>query len=65
MPAKTEGDMFFKSKAPEREKNAAANGAEVMRRMVQQQSVVEQVTAVPKARTGSCIGSDMSIVGNI
>jgi len=61
--------MFFKSKAPEKDKNAAANAAEVMERMAQQQhSVVEQVAAtppVPKAGTGSCIGSGMSIVGNI
>jgi cytoskeletal protein CcmA (bactofilin family) len=61
--------MFFKSKASEKDKNAAANAAEVIGRMVQQQlSVVEQVAAsppVPKAGTGSCIGSGMSIVGNI
>ena len=61
--------MFFKSKAPEKAKNAAANSAEVMERMVQQQhSVAEQAAAsppVPKAGTGSCIGSGMSIVGNI
>jgi len=61
--------MFFKSKAPEKDKNAAANAAEVIGRMVQQQhSVVEQVAAsppVPKAGTGSCIGSGMSIIGNI
>ena len=30
MPAKTEVDMLFKSKAPEKDKNAAANAAEVM-----------------------------------
>src|SRR6266699_655915 len=71
MPGKTEVDMLrrFKSKAPEKDKNAAANAAEVMGGMVQQQhSVVEQVAAtplVPKAETASCIGSDMSIVGNI
>jgi cytoskeletal protein CcmA (bactofilin family) len=69
MPAKPEVDMFFKSKAPEKAKNAAANSAEVMERMVQQQhSVAEQVAAsppVPKAGAGSCIGSGMSIVGNI
>jgi predicted acyltransferase (DUF342 family) len=69
MPAKTEVDMFFKSKAPEKAKNAAANSAEVTERMVQQQhSVAEQVAAsppVPKAGTGSCIGSGMWIVGNI
>jgi hypothetical protein len=35
---------MFKSKAPEKDKNAAANAAEVVRRTVQQQqhSVVEQ-----------------------
>src|SRR5260370_41795241 len=33
MPAKTEVDMFFKSKAPEKDKNAAANAAEVTERM--------------------------------
>jgi cytoskeletal protein CcmA (bactofilin family) len=69
MPAKTEVDMFFKSKAPEKDKNAAASAAEVTKRMVEQQhSVVEQVAAsppVPKAGAGSCIGSGMSIVGNI
>src|SRR6516225_9635538 len=68
MPA-AEVDMFFKSKAPEKDKNAAANAPEVMARMVQQQhSVVEQVAAsppVPKAGTASCIGSGMSIIGNI
>jgi|SRR6516162_9605076 len=61
--------MFFKSKAPEKDKNAAANAAEVIGRMVQQQhSVVEQVAASPpvtKAGTGSCIGSGMSIIRNI
>ena len=61
--------MFFKSKAPEKAKNAAANSAEVTERMVQQQhSLAEQVAAsppVPKTGTGSCIGSGMSIVGNI
>src|ERR1700730_16533839 len=69
MPAKTEMDMFFKSKAPEKAKNAAANSAEVTERMGQQQhSVAEQVAAsppVPKSREGSCIGSGMWIVGNI
>src|SRR6516164_4118128 len=69
MPARTEVDMFFKSKAPEKDKNAAANAAEVIGRMVQQQhSGVEQVAASPpvtKAGTGSCIGSGMSIIGNI
>jgi cytoskeletal protein CcmA (bactofilin family) len=54
----------FKSKAPEKDKNAAANAAEVVERTVQQQhSVVEQAGARPGS--GSCIGSGMSIVGNI
>jgi cytoskeletal protein CcmA (bactofilin family) len=61
--------MFFKSKALEKDKNAAANAPEIMGKMVQQQhSVVEQLAAsppVPKAGTASCIGSGMSIVGNI
>jgi cytoskeletal protein CcmA (bactofilin family) len=69
MPAETEVDMLFKSKAPEKDKNAAGNAAEVMRRAVQaQRSVVEHAAARPpmtKAGTTSCIGSSMSIVGNI
>jgi cytoskeletal protein CcmA (bactofilin family) len=75
MPAKKEADMLssFKSKSPEKDKNAAANAAEVMERessreMAQpQRSVVEQATPEPttKAGMGSCIGSGMSIVGNI
>src|SRR5947208_8414343 len=61
---------MFKSKAPEKEKNAAANMDEVVARTVQQQhSVVEQPPArrepATKAGTNSCIGSGMSIVGNI
>src|SRR5262249_244207 len=57
--------MLFKSKAPEKDKNAAANADEVTGGMVQQQhSVVEQVAAtplVPKAETASCIGSGMEV----
>src|SRR5438046_8154551 len=61
---------MFKSKAPEKEKNAAANMDEVVARTVQQQhSVVEQPPArrepATKAGTNSCTGSGMSIVGNI
>ena len=60
----------FKSKAPENDKNAAANAAEVVGRVVQpQRSVVEQTAPRPepttKAGTASSIGSGMSIVGNI
>src|SRR6266478_3545955 len=70
MTAKTGVDMFFKSKAPEKDKSAAANTAEVLARTVQpQRSVVEQAAARPEpttsAATRSCIGSGMSIVGNI
>jgi hypothetical protein len=66
MPGKTEVDMLrrFKSKAPEKDKNTAANATEVIGGMVQQQhSVVEPVVArppIPKAGTDSCIGSGMS-----
>jgi cytoskeletal protein CcmA (bactofilin family) len=65
---------MFKSKAlekdPEKDKDAAANAAEVVGRTVQQQqSVVEQPPPrrepTANAATRSCIGSDMSIVGNI
>jgi len=60
---------MFKSKAPERDKDVAANAAEVVGRTVQQQqSVVEQPPPrrEPTANAArSCIGSGMSIVGNI
>jgi cytoskeletal protein CcmA (bactofilin family) len=61
----------FKRKAPEKEKdkNAAANAVEVMGEMEHsQRSAVEQDGAGPepaKAGMASCIGSGMSIVGNI
>ena len=71
-PAKKEVDMLnsFKSKAPEKDKNVTANVAEAIGNMAQpQHSVVEQAAArlepTTKAGTASCIGSDMSIVGNI
>jgi len=61
---------MFKSKAPEKDQDAAANLAEAVGRAVQQQhAVVEQPPARPgpttNAATRSCIGSGMSIVGNI
>jgi cytoskeletal protein CcmA (bactofilin family) len=60
----------FKSKASEKDKNATANAADAIGKMAQpQHSVVEQAAAglepTTKAGTGSCIGSGMSIVGNI
>src|SRR5215470_10261604 len=66
MPVKAEVDMLFKSKAPEKAKNAAANAAEVVGRTVQphDQSWARSEPTT-KAGTGSCIGSDMSIVGKI
>src|SRR6266545_3900799 len=68
MPGKTEVDMF-KSKAPETDQSMAANLEEVVGRAVQQQhSVVEHPLGrepMTKSGTSSCIGSGMSIVGNI
>jgi cytoskeletal protein CcmA (bactofilin family) len=68
MPGKTEVDMF-KSKAPEKDQSTAANLEDVVAKAVQQQhSVVEHPQGrepIPKAGTSSCIGSGMSIVGNI
>ena len=54
----------MKSSAPEKDKNAAANAAEIMGRTVQPH---DQAGSDPttKAGTASCIGSDMSIVGKI
>jgi cytoskeletal protein CcmA (bactofilin family) len=69
IPAKIKGvDMLnsMKSSTPEKDKNAAANAAEVMGRTVQSH---DQAWARPapttKGGTASCIGSDMSIVGKI
>ena len=62
---------MFKSKAPEKDQDAAADLVEAVGRAVQQQPpVVEQPPARPGPTTtnagpSSCIGSGMSIVGNI
>src|SRR2546430_16301170 len=68
MPGKPEVDMF-KSKAPEKDQSTAAKLEEVVGRAVQQQhSVVGPPRGgepMTKAGTSSCIGSGMSIVGNI
>jgi cytoskeletal protein CcmA (bactofilin family) len=61
---------MFKSKTLEKEKDTAANVTEVVASTVQQQhSVVEQPSPrrepTTNAATSSCIGSGMSIVGNI
>ena len=53
-----------KSGAPEKDRNASVSAAEVMGRVVpHDQSSARSSTT--KAGTASCIGSDMSIVGNI
>jgi cytoskeletal protein CcmA (bactofilin family) len=55
-----------KSGVPEKDKNAAANAAEVMGRTVQPHDQAwGRSEPTTKAGTASCIGSDMSIVGNI
>jgi len=61
---------MFKSKAPDKDQNAAPTVAEVVGRPAQQQhSVAEQPPPkrepTTNAATRSCIGSGMSIVGNI
>jgi cytoskeletal protein CcmA (bactofilin family) len=61
---------MFKSKTLEKEKDTAAKVTEVVASTVQQQhSVVEQPSPrrepTTNAATSSCIGSGMSIVGNI
>jgi cytoskeletal protein CcmA (bactofilin family) len=60
---------MFKSKAPENDQSTAAKLEEAVGRAVQQQhSVVEHPSGrepMTKAGTSSCIGSGMSIVGNI
>ena len=58
--------MFFKSKAPEKDRNAAANATEVMGRTVQPHDQAwARSDPTTKAGTASCISSDMSIVGKI
>jgi len=54
-----------KSGVPEKDKNAAANAAEVMGRTVQPHDQAWARSEPTKAGTASCIGSDMSIVGKI
>src|SRR5499426_4557693 len=61
---------MFKSKAPEKDKDTAADAAEAVERALQQQHpVVEEPPPrrhpATNAGPSSCIGSGMSIVGNI
>jgi cytoskeletal protein CcmA (bactofilin family) len=56
----------MKSGAPENDKSAAANAPEVVGRMVQPHDQAwARLEPTTKTATASCIGSDMSIVGNI
>ena len=57
----------MKSSATEKDRNAAANAPDVMGRVVQphDQAWARSEPTTTKAGTASCIGSDMSIVGNI
>jgi cytoskeletal protein CcmA (bactofilin family) len=55
----------IKSSAPEQDKTAAANAAEVLAGTVQPHDQAWASSEPTKAGTASCIGSDMSIVGKI
>src|SRR5262245_66692397 len=55
-----------KSGAPEKDRNASVSAAEVMGRVVQPHDQAwARSEPTTKAGMASCIGSDMSIVGNI
>src|SRR5262249_23485710 len=61
---------MFKSKAPEKDKDVAANAAAVVGRTGKQQRLFlnqppPRREPMTNAATRSCIGSDMSIVGKI
>jgi cytoskeletal protein CcmA (bactofilin family) len=55
----------MKTDVPEKDKNSAANAAEVMGRTAQPHDQAWARSEPTKAGTASCIGSDMSIVGNV
>jgi cytoskeletal protein CcmA (bactofilin family) len=54
-----------KSGVPEKDRNASISAAEVMGRVVPHDQTRARSEPTTKAGTASCIGSDMSIVGNI
>jgi cytoskeletal protein CcmA (bactofilin family) len=54
-----------KSGAPEKDRNASVSAAEVMGRVVPHDQAWAKSEPTTKAGMPSCIGSDMSIVGNI
>ena len=54
-----------KSGAPEKDTNSSLSAAEVIRRVVQHDQTSAKSEPTTKTGMASCIGSDMSIVGNI
>ena len=54
-----------KSGVPEKDRNASVSAAEVIGRVVQHDQTWAKSEPTTKAGMASCIGSDMSIVGNI
>ena len=54
-----------KSGVPEKDRNASVSAAEVIGRVVQHDQSWARSEPTTKAGMASCIGSDMSIVGNI
>jgi cytoskeletal protein CcmA (bactofilin family) len=54
-----------KNGAPEKDRNASVNAADVIGRVVQHDQTWAKSEPTTKAGMASCIGSDMSIVGNI
>src|SRR5437899_12854243 len=54
-----------KSGVPETDRNAPVSAAEVMGRVAPHDQTWARSEPTTKAGTASCIGSDMSIVGNI
>ena len=55
----------MKTDVLEKDKNSAANAAEVMGKTAQPHDQAWARSEPTKAGTASCIGSDMSIVGNV
>ena len=55
----------MRSGVPEKDKNASVSAAEVMGRVAPHDQAWARSEPTTKAGTASCIGSDMSIVGNI
>ena len=64
---KQEVDMLIstKSGAPEKDRNASVSAAEITGRVVPHDQTWARSEPTTRAGTASCIGSDMSIVGNI